>query len=71
MADQLSPAARDRLAAWRADAFLPAWAHTALDELVQAKAWDELEDRFFRDLSFGTGGMRGRIIGRHAFRRAS
>ena len=44
---------------------MPAWAHTALDELVQAQAWDELEDRFFRDLSFGTGGMRGRIIGRH------
>jgi phosphoglucomutase len=64
MADKLSPAARERLAAWRADAFLPAWAQTALDELVNAQAWDELEDRFFRDLSFGTGGMRGRIIGR-------
>ena len=64
MADKLSPAARERLAAWRADGFLPAWAQTALDELVNAQAWDELEDRFFRDLSFGTGGMRGRIIGR-------
>ncbi len=62
---QLSPAARERFAAWRADAFLPAWARTALDELEAAHAWEELEDRFFRDLSFGTGGMRGRVIGRH------
>jgi phosphoglucomutase len=64
MADKLSPAASERLAAWRASGFLPAWALTALDELTAAQAWDELEDRFFRDLSFGTGGMRGRVIGR-------
>ncbi|MGA2051989.1 MAG: phospho-sugar mutase [Opitutales bacterium] len=57
-------AAAERLAAWRAGGFLPAWAVAALDELAAAGAWDELEDRFFRDLSFGTGGMRGRTIGR-------
>jgi phosphoglucomutase len=61
---QLSPAAAERLAAWRNGGFLPAWARTALDELQAVAAWDELEDRFFRDLSFGTGGMRGRTIGR-------
>ncbi len=66
MADKLSPAAQERLEAWQQGGFLPAWAKTALDELVQAQAWDELEDRFFRDLSFGTGGMRGRMIGRRA-----
>jgi len=64
MTDQLSPAAQARLTAWRTGGFLPAWAQTALDELAAAQAWGELEDRFFRDLSFGTGGMRGRIIGR-------
>ncbi len=64
MATSLSPAAQERLDAWRKGGFLPAWAQTALDELVRAGAWDELEDRFFRDLSFGTGGMRGRMIGR-------
>lgn len=60
----LSPAAAERLAAWRTGGFLPAWARTALEELIAAGATEELEDRFFRDLSFGTGGMRGRTIGR-------
>ncbi len=64
MTEKLSPAANERLAAWRTGGFLPAWAQAALDELVDTKAWDELEDRFFRELSFGTGGMRGRVIGR-------
>jgi phosphoglucomutase len=66
MATKLSPAATERLEAWRNGGFLPAWAQIALDELIAAEAWAELEDRFFRDLSFGTGGMRGRIIGRQS-----
>ncbi len=66
MAEKLSPAASERLAAWRTGGFLPAWAQKSLDELVGAQAWEELEDRFFRDLSFGTGGMRGRSIGRQS-----
>jgi phosphoglucomutase len=60
----LSPAAAERLAAWREGSFLPTWASAALDELIEADAWGELEDRFFRDLRFGTGGLRGRTIGR-------
>lgn len=32
-------------------------------ELVQKGAWDELNDRFFKTLAFGTGGLRGRTIG--------
>ena len=35
-----------------------------IDELVSAGAWDELNDRFFKTLAFGTGGLRGRTIGR-------
>ena len=35
-----------------------------IDELVNAGAWDELNDRFFKTLAFGTGGLRGRTIGR-------
>ena len=27
-------------------------------ELVGAQNWDELEDRFYTDLEFGTGGLR-------------
>ncbi len=64
MADELSPAARERLDAWLKGGFLPGWAMDTLNELQQTQAWEELEDRFFRDLSFGTGGMRGRVIGR-------
>jgi phosphoglucomutase len=36
----------------------------SIDELFTAKAWTELDDRFFRDIAFGTGGMRGRTIGK-------
>lgn len=36
----------------------------SIDELLAAKAWTELDDRFFRDIAFGTGGMRGRTIGK-------
>ncbi|MEP6685480.1 MAG: phospho-sugar mutase [Verrucomicrobiota bacterium] len=33
-------------------------------ELVAAEAWDELNDRFYKTLAFGTGGLRGRTIGK-------
>ena len=33
-------------------------------ELVEADAWDELNDRFYKTLTFGTGGLRGRTIGK-------
>lgn len=36
----------------------------AIRELVDAGEWEELNDRFFKTLAFGTGGLRGRTIGR-------
>lgn len=36
----------------------------SVTELVDAEAWSELNDRFFRTLAFGTGGLRGRTIGK-------
>ena len=36
----------------------------AINELVQNAEWGELNDRFFKTLAFGTGGLRGRTIGR-------
>ena len=33
-------------------------------ELAAANAWDELNDRFYKTLTFGTGGLRGRTIGK-------
>jgi phosphoglucomutase len=35
-----------------------------VDELVTAGAWPELNDRFYQTLAFGTGGLRGRTIGK-------
>jgi phosphoglucomutase len=36
----------------------------AIQELAEKKAWIELNDRFFKTLAFGTGGLRGRTIGK-------
>ncbi len=36
----------------------------AVQELVEGGNWEELNDRFFKTLAFGTGGLRGRTIGR-------
>ncbi len=61
-AGQLMPPASDNLAAFLG-ARLPAWAQASIEELVARQAWPELNDRFYRYLEFGTGGMRGRTIG--------
>lgn len=34
-----------------------------ITELVEEERWDELNNRFFRTLAFGTGGLRGKTIG--------
>jgi phosphoglucomutase len=34
------------------------------NELVDAAEWQELDDRFYQTLEFGTGGLRGRTIGK-------
>ena len=36
----------------------------AISQLIANGAWTELNDRFFRALAFGTGGIRGRTIGK-------
>jgi len=33
-------------------------------ELAEEGAWEELNDRFYKTLAFGTGGLRGRTIGK-------
>jgi phosphoglucomutase len=60
-AGQLLPSTAENIAAFLA-AKLPAWAEQSIDELVTKGAWSELNDRFYRFLEFGTGGMRGRTI---------
>ncbi len=59
---QLLSTAADNLNAWL-QAGLPAWAQESLLELIERGEWNELNDRFYRYLEFGTGGMRGRTIG--------
>jgi len=36
----------------------------SVEELVAAGEWSELNDRFYQTLAFGTGGLRGRTIGK-------
>jgi len=36
----------------------------AVEQLVEGENWAELNDRFFKKLAFGTGGMRARTVGR-------
>ncbi len=36
----------------------------SVSELVDAAEWPELNDRFYQTLAFGTGGLRGRTIGK-------
>ena len=52
------------LSMWVGASYLPDWVVSSIRELVKAGEWDELNDRFYRNLAFGTGGMRGRTIGR-------
>jgi phosphoglucomutase len=59
---QLLPSTAENLGVWLG-ATLPAWASASITELVEKQAWAELNDRFYRYLEFGTGGMRGRTIG--------
>ncbi|HEY0967264.1 MAG TPA: phospho-sugar mutase [Opitutaceae bacterium] len=62
---KLMASAADNLNAWLAGG-LPAWAQQSLAELIERGEWSELNDRFYRYLEFGTGGMRGRTIGKVA-----
>ncbi len=59
---KLLPSAAENLSAWLQTG-LPDWAASSMTELIERGEWSELNDRFFRYLEFGTGGMRGRTIG--------
>ncbi|WP_269542655.1 phospho-sugar mutase [Cerasicoccus fimbriatus] len=54
----------ENLEAFVSGGFLPEWASASIEELVAAGEWEELNDRFYQQMKFGTGGMRGRTIGR-------
>jgi phosphoglucomutase len=61
---KLLPSTVENIARVYADPATPGRDRASIDELLAAQAWTELDDRFFRDIAFGTGGMRGRTIGK-------
>ena len=44
---------------------VPDWITSSLGELLKTENWEELNNRFYKNLAFGTGGMRGRTIGNY------
>ena len=56
--DAIIAQAKDYIAQERDSAF-----RAEVEELLQKSDWKELEDRFYRNLEFGTGGLRGVIGG--------
>jgi phosphoglucomutase len=62
LSGQLMPASIANIAACL-EAKLPAWAEASVTELLGKRSWGELNDRFYKELEFGTGGIRGRTIG--------
>lgn len=63
-AGNITEETKNNLVEWLEAGFLPPWAVKAIEELVAEKEWSELNDRFFKKIAFGTGGMRGRTIGK-------
>jgi phosphoglucomutase len=59
---KLLPASVKNLESWLSAGFLPQWAVASIDELVASGDWEELNNRFFKTIAFGTGGMRDRTI---------
>jgi len=49
---------------WASADFLPEWVGVSIAELVDREEWEELNDRFYQNMAFGTGGIRGRTIGK-------
>ena len=49
---------------WASADFLPEWVGASITELVEKEEWEELNDRFYQTMAFGTGGIRGRTIGK-------
>ena len=63
-AAKLLPSTQQNIARVYDDPATPDRGRASIDELLAQAAWTELDDRFFRDIAFGTGGMRGRTIGK-------
>ncbi len=63
--NKLLDSAAQNLKDWVGGGFLEDWALNSIGELLSEKKFDELNDRFFKNLAFGTGGMRGKTIAKN------
>lgn len=63
-AGQVMTSAFDTFTSWWNADYFPVWVQQSMQELVEKEAWEEINDRFYQNLAFGTGGMRGRTIGK-------
>ncbi|NBV52640.1 MAG: phospho-sugar mutase, partial [Verrucomicrobia bacterium] len=61
---QISASSLANAGDWLRSGALPTAAIDSLKDLCDRGAWAELEDRFYKGIAFGTGGMRGRTVGR-------
>ncbi|HWL92466.1 MAG TPA: phospho-sugar mutase [Phycisphaerae bacterium] len=55
----LHPAIQSAAEAWLSDPVIAETDKAEIRQLLEQSAYEELTDRFYRDLEFGTGGMRG------------
>lgn len=62
-AGQLLKSAHENIQALLAASENPLY-RASIEELASAGQWDELNDRFYQALKFGTGGLRGRTVGK-------
>jgi len=61
---KLSPESAENIRRLVASSRTVPMVEASIGELVSAGEWAEMNDRFFRTLAFGTGGLRGRTIGK-------
>ncbi len=61
---QISAASLANVTRWLESDGLPVEVIASLQDLASKAAWAEIEDRFYKGIAFGTGGMRGRTVGR-------
>jgi len=60
----LLPSARDQIRFFIEESGSLERERASVEELIEGGEWTELNDRFYQTLKFGTGGLRGRTIGR-------
>lgn len=65
---RLLPEAARNLRTWLSGGFLTKQSLESLHELLDSGNAEELDNRFYREIAFGTGGLRGRTIGAAATR---